>query len=118
MIICNYLVIQVLIILFQCAAVIDLLKKIQEESKGNDSIVIVSQWVMVLELIGKYLEEEHLTFYKFTGDTPLIEREAIVEDLNKSTTTTETKVRSNLSLLNCIFAPVQLFLFRFLVYSR
>jgi len=53
---------------------LDIVKKILQ--KGNDKLIIVSQWAALLEVIASHLPSiKGATFSKFTGNVPIKDRQ-------------------------------------------
>jgi len=60
---------------------LDTIKEILQ--KDNDKIIIVSQWAMLLDVIGSHLSSiKGATFSKFTGSVAIKDRQGIMESFN------------------------------------
>ncbi|XP_012532592.1 transcription termination factor 2 [Monomorium pharaonis] len=60
---------------------LDTVKEILQ--KGNDKLIIVSQWAMLLEIIASHLSSiKDATYSKFTGSVPIKDRQVIIESFN------------------------------------
>lgn len=62
---------------------IDLINHIKESSRGEDKIIVVSEWTSVLELFENYLEEERIEFVTLSGKSSLKSRDNIIIQFNK-----------------------------------
>lgn len=64
---------------------------------SNDKVVVVSQFTSVLNVLGKFLEQEHIKYCKLTGSVLVKFRNDIVVDFNNSSS--RTKVMLNQIIL-------------------
>jgi transcription termination factor 2 len=63
---------------------LDLITEIQDEHPG-DKMIVVSQWVSMLDVVAKNLDDRDIAYCEIKGDVKLFQRNEIVEDFNKET---------------------------------